>query len=232
MSRFALAMLIACLTPVSTATATETDPTFNRVTLNESAQRAVENDRLVVILFAQAEGKQAAPPADEVNRLMDWALAVANSHAGIEVQTEGYSSNPIYKDGRIRGWRVRQSLRLEGGDSRLIGDLAGQLQQKLSIQSIAYQLSEAQQRTHRATLTEAALQRFQSRAAAIADALGRDSYRIVRLNINDNHRQPAPMMRAMTAGASADASPAPARIQTGTQLMSVNVSGEIELSED
>lgn len=232
MLRFTLALLVACLTPLSTATATETNPTFNRVTLNESAQRAVENDRLVVILFAQADGKQATPPADEVNRLMDWALAVANSHAEIEVQTEGYSSNPIYKDGRIRGWRVRQSLRLQGEDSRLIGDLAGQLQQKLSIQSIAYQLSDAQRRKHLGELTETALQRFQSRAAAIADALGRGSYRIVRLNINDNHRQPAPMMRAMMAGVSADASPAPARIQTGTQLMLVNVSGEIELSEN
>ena len=232
MSRLTLALLIACLALLSLAAVAETDPTFNRVTLTESAQQAVENDRLVVILFAQADGKQAAPPADEVNRVMDWALAIANSHPEVRVQTEGYSSSPIYKDARIRGWRVRQALRLEGEDSRLIGDLVGQLQAKLNIQSIGYELSEAQQRQHLATLTETALERFQARATEVTAALGRSSYRIVRLDINDNQRQPAPVMRAMMAGASADAMPAPARIQAGTQMMSVNVSGEIELSEN
>ena len=232
MSRLMLALLITCLSTVSLPVAAETSPTFNRVTLNESAQHAVENDRLVVILFAQAEGKQPAPPADEVNRVMDWALAIANSHADVQVQTEGYSSNPIYKDARIRAWRVRQALRLEGGDSRLIGDLVGQLQEKLNIQSIGHEVSEAQQRKHLAALTETALTRFQARASDITKALGRSSYRIVRLNINDNQRHPAPVMRAMVAGASADAMPAPARIQAGTQMMSVNVSGEIELSEN
>lgn len=210
----------------------DSKPTFNRVTLNESAQRAVENDRLVVVLFAQAEGRDAAAPADEVNRLMDWALALANSHADIEVQTEGYHSSAIYKDGRIRGWRVRQALRIEGQDSRLIGDLAGKLQESLKVQSIGYEVSEARRREHLAELTEIALKRFQARAAQVTESLGRRSFRLVRLNLNDNHRQPAPMMRAAMAESSADFSPAPARIQAGTQQLSLAINGEIEVSED
>ena len=69
------------------------------------------------------------------------------------------------------------------------------------------------------------------RAAQIADALGRRSYRLVRVTINDGQQRPVPMARAMLAEA-ADFSPAPARLEAGTQDLSVTVNGEIELSED
>jgi len=206
-------------------------PQYNRVSLNESAQTEVDNDLLVAVLFAQAEGKDAATPADEVNRIMDWAVNLAKSHPEVKVQTLGYHSNAIYKKSVIRGWRVNQSLRLESRDSRLLGDLIAKLQEQLKVQSIGYRVSDEQRRKHLDGLTAEALARFQSRAAHIAKSLGRSGFRVVRLNINDNRQNPMPVARGMRMEASADQSVAPARIEAGTRKMTISVNGEIELSE-
>jgi len=206
-------------------------PQYNRVSLNESAQTEIDNDLLVAVLFAQAEGKDAATPADEVNRIMDWAVNLAKSHPEVKVQTLGYHSNAVYKKSAIRGWRVNQSLRLESRDSRLLGDLIAKLQEQLKVQSIGYQVSDEQRRKHLDGLTAEALARFQGRAEHIAKSLGRSGYRVVRLNINDSRHNPMPVARGMMMEASTDSAVAPARIEAGTQKMTISVNGEIELSE-
>ena len=206
-------------------------PQYNRVSLNESAQTEVENDLLVAVLFAQAEGRDAAAPADQVNKMMDWAVNLAQSHTGIKVQTLAYRSNAIYNKGNLRGWRVNQSLRLESRDSRELGDLIARLQEQLKVQSIGYQVSDEKRRQHLDSLTAEALSRFQARADHIAKSLGRKGFRLVRININDSRQNPMPMARGMMMEASADSRVAPARIEAGTQTMTISVNGEIELRE-
>jgi predicted secreted protein len=227
-----LPLMLILLLISSGLLAEQNAPTYNRVTLNESAQQEIDNDLLVVVFFAQAEGQRAMEPADEVNRAMDWAISVARSHPGIKAQTLAYSTQPIYDKSTIRGWRVRQSLRLESSDSRLLGDLIGQLQAQLKLQSIGYELSDGQRRKYLGDLTALALQRFTERAEAIARSLGRGGFRIVRLNINDGRHSPAPVVRSMMMEAKADMAVAPARIEAGTQELTVSVNGEIELNAD
>ena len=206
---------------------------YNRVSLNESAQTEVDNDLMIAVLTAQAEGRDASVPADEVNRQMDWAVALARSLPEVKAQTLGYSTHAIYNKSKIRGWRVSQSLRLESRDSRILGDLIANLQEQLRVQSLGYQVSDEQRRRHVGELTETALARFQSRAGAIAKAMGRSGYRLVQLHINDGRHAPTPVARGMMMEAArADASVAPARIEAGTQTLSVSVNGEIELSEN
>lgn len=226
-----LALALVLLLPLGTATAHDETPQYNRVTLNESAKTEIENDLLVVVLFAQAEGRDATTPADEVNRLMDWAVNLARSHNDIKVQTLGYNTNAIYKNSSIRGWRVNQSLRLESRDSRVLGDLIATLQEQLKVQSIGYQVSDEQRRRHLDGLTDDALTRFTARAEKIARALGRKGFRIVRLNISDGHHNPMPMSRGVMMASRAEADVAPARLEAGTQQMTVTVNGEIELGE-
>jgi predicted secreted protein len=207
-------------------------PLYNRVSLNAAAQTEVETDLLVVVLFAQAEGRDAATPADEVNRSMDWAMSMLQGNADLKAQTLGYHSSAIYKDDKIRGWRVKQSLRLEGRDSRLVGDVIGELQAQLNVESIDYQVSDERRREHVDTLTATALARFQQRAEHIAKSLGRADYRLVRLNINDGGHSPMPRLGGRMMSAQADSTVAPARIEAGTQVITVSVNGEIELSDD
>lgn len=204
---------------------------YNRVSLMASAEKEVDNDLLVVVMAAQAEGKNAAEPADEVNRAMDWALSLARSHEGIKVQTLGYRTNAIYENGSIRGWRVHQSVRLEGRDGRMLGDLSARLQQHLRVQSMGYRVSDARRRENIDELTASALQRFQARVGRIAKALGRQDFRIVHLHINDGHHAPVPVARAMMMESRAAGVPAPAQFEAGTQTLTVTVNGEIELTE-
>ncbi len=225
-----LSCALIALTPWTLAADTTTS--YNRVTLNASASQSVGNDLLVVVMFAQAEGRDAAGPANEVNQKMDWALTKAANTDRVVAQTLAYQTNAVYKDSRIRGWRVRQSLRLESANAEVLGDLAGALQERLGIQSIEYQLSETHRRERVTELTDAALQRFTQRAGRVAESLGRESFRLVRLSINDDTHRPPPVMRAMMAEATADRAAPPARFEAGTQRLKVTISGEIELSED
>ena len=227
-----LVLVAACLTLAAPVGADE-QLRYNRVNLNESAQTEVDNDLMIAVLNAQAEGRDAAAPADEVNRQMDWAVAMARSLPEVKVQTLGYSTHAIYNKSKIRGWRVSQSLRLESRDSRILGDLIAKLQEQLRVQSLGYQVSDEQRRQHVGELTKSALARFQARAQAIAKAMGRSSYRLVQLHINDGRHGGMPVARGMTMEAArADAGVAPARIEAGTQTLSVSVNGEIELSEN
>lgn len=227
---FILAIIAAALPPL--ALASDNELQYNRVTLNESAAQEVDNDLLVAVLFVQAEGSKAAAPADEVNRTMDWALNIAKEHSEVKTQTLGYTTNPVYNKSEIRGWRVSQSIRLESRDAGVLGDLIGKLQEKLQVQSMNYQVSDEQRRKYLDALTDDALRRFQQRAASIAKTLGRSSYRVVRLNISDGRQNPVPVMRLGMARAESSMAPAPASIEAGTQSMSVEVSGEIEVSDN
>jgi len=225
------ALLIAlCMTsPIAQAEPLQ----YNRVSLNESARTEVDNDLLVVVLSAQAEGDDAAAPADEVNRLMDWAVSLSRSHPEVKLQTLGYQTHAIYNKDKIRGWRVSQSLRLESRDNRLLGDLVAKLQSQLHVQSLGYEVSDEQRRGHLDELTAAAIARFQARAKHITESLGRTGFRLVNLQINDSRNHPMPLARGMMMeAAKADFSVAPATIEAGTQEMTVSVSGEIELSEN
>ena len=69
-----------------------------------------------------------------------------------------------------------------------------------------------------------ALARFQARAERVAKAMGRRSYRLVQIHINDGHHRPMPVARGMMLEAKADV--APAHIEAGTQTLSVTVNGE------
>ena len=227
-----LPFLTALLAAVfSTAPTAQTEaPVYNRVNLTESAHTEIANDRLVVIMSAQAEGADAATPAGEVNRMMDWAMSMLKDLPEVKVQTLDYRSDPIYDKETIRGWRVKQSLRMEGSDNRLLGDLVAMLQGQLQVQSIGYQVSDERRREQLEGLTREALERFQARAQHIAESLGRDRYRIVRIHIRDGQQVPIPMARGMLA--EAGAAVASARLEAGTQQMSVSVNGEIELAEE
>ena len=227
-----LPLLTALLATIfcTAATAQPEAPVYNRVNLSESAHAEIANDRLVVIMSAQAEGADAATPADEVNRMMDWAMSMLKDLPEVQVQTLDYRSNAIHDKQTIRGWRVKQSLRMEGSDNRLLGDLVGMLQGQLQVQSIGYQVSDERRRERLQGLTREALERFQARARHIAESLGRDGYRIVRIHIRDGQQVPVPVARGMLAEASTAV--ASARLEAGTQQMSVSVNGEIELAEE
>ena len=110
------------------AWADEQPLTYDRISLSASASVQVENDTLVAVLYAQREGRDPAKLADEVNQHVRWAVDQAKQAAGITLKTLDYHTSPVYRDGKLSAWRVRQSIRLESTDSAQLSTLIGALQ--------------------------------------------------------------------------------------------------------
>lgn len=200
---------------------------YDRVDLTANATAEVQNDVLIAVVFAEVEDNDQADAADAVNEAIGWAARRARGVDGIDVQTQNYSTRPLYANGRrIVGWAARQSMRLESQDAEALSSLLGELQERVAIQSISYAVSpEAQDAAEEALIAEA-LARFDRRARLIARELGRPGFRIVRINVNTPFGNPTFFMNAARAESLAVAPP---EIEAGTQNLQVTVNGQIEL---
>lgn len=228
-STFATVSLLSCSLAGVGQVAAQQDVVYDQIDLTATAEREIENDELVAVVYAQAQAQRAAEAANSVNEDIRWALEQAEAVRGITAQTLQYNSSPVYGNNqRIAGWQARQSLGLKSTDSDRLSELLGDLQERVAIQSVNYQVSrEAREATDDSLIAEA-LQSFNRRAELVADELGRPGYRIVRININTGGgRAPPIAYRSSMAAVAEVASPA---LEAGTQVVSVTVSGTIELN--
>lgn len=170
--------------------------------------------------------------ADTVNQAISWALALAKQQTAVESRTLNYTTNPVYTDGRVTGWQVRQSIQLKSKDSKVLSGLLGQLQEKLRIEGINYSVSPEVQTATEKTLIEQALKNFKERAEQLKTGMGRAEYRVVKLDVQAVGNEFQPPLYRMAAMDTAGAAPAPAppSLDSGKQNLQVNVQAEIELS--
>lgn len=201
---------------------------YDRIHLSASATAQLENDTMVATVYAEEEGSQAAELSSIVNKRIRRGLDLVKTHPEIKHQTNTYSSTPIYSNNKIKGWRVRQSLRLESQDMTLMSDVLGKLQKELAIQSMQFTVSPDSKNQQDEKLIDKALQAFENRAQQVVKKLGRKNYKIVDINISTSGPRgvrPQYQMRAMAMDA-AESAPA---ISAGEQTVSVTVNGNIEL---
>lgn len=214
------------------AHAHEPELRYNRASFSVSATEDVANDILVAVLTVQRDGSSARQLAAEVNQVMAWALAKAKEAPSIKVQTLDYQTSPIYQKNTVTGWRVSQSLRLEGRETAAVSDLVGVLQERLNLQQVGYEVSRERRKEVEDRLIGEAIAAFQARAKRVAADLQRRTFRLVQMDVSTG---PAPMpvyrQRAMPM-AMAEVAAAPPAIEAGTQTITVGVNGEIELSTD
>lgn len=198
----------------------------NQVSFSISTREEVPNDLLVAVLYAQEEGQETKSLSDKVNTAIAWAIGQAKKIDNLKVQTLNYRTTPVYHRNQITGWRVRQSIRLESRDATALSQLLGQLQSRLKLESIGYQVSDELRESTQQELLLKALAMFEKRAELITKALRRPDYELVKVDINTghDHRPPVPMMRAMAAEAMA----AP-QIEAGTGTVTLTLTGTIEL---
>ena len=221
-------LLLIFLSMGAAAHAHETDTTYDRISLSVEAQAEVDNDLLVAILFTEHQGQRHSDVSEKLNQVMGWALEKAKASAQLKVQTLQYTTSPVYQNKLISGWRARQSLRLESADPQALSDMIGVLQERLSVQSISYAISKAARSQAEAGLISDALTRFKQRAQRVTEAFGRDSYRVVQINVSTSGRQPSPVGYSGDLRM-AEARAAPPALEAGVQEVTVSVSGTIEL---
>jgi len=202
--------------------------TYERINLAVSAGREVDNDTLVGILFAQAEGNDPGRLASEINQSIGKAVELAKSKSGIRVQTLDYNTSPLYRSQTLTGWRVRQSIRLESRDAALLSELIGELQSTLAVGSISYTISPERLKDNEEELITEAIAAFNARAELVVKEMGRKEYRLVQMNLNTpgNIPEPRPMVGvAMTMREQAP----PPTLEAGSRHIEVNINATIEL---
>ncbi len=226
-ARLLLVSLILGLTAAgSTASAAEA-PRYNQIHFQVERSQPVDNDRMRATLSVTAEDDDPARLADHINRTMGWALKTSKALSKIEVHTGGYRTYPVYNKEKIQRWRGTQELILQGTDFAALGNLIGQLQERLQVTSVDFSVSPTRRAATEDELIVQALDAFKRRAELVRRNLAAKGYRIVDVSINTGGGQLVPVM--MRATSLESKSLAPPALEAGTSTLSVSVSGVIEL---
>lgn len=219
---------LICLILAQPLAADESPIRYDQIDLGAQASMEVDNDTLIAVLYAQQEGGDLGDLTDSVNRAITQALGQAKAAQGVTVQTLGYQTSPIYQQQRLTGWRVRQSIRLESRQSERLGQLLGQLQSTLALDSLSYAVSTERRQSVEDRLIEQAIDAFQKRARLVTERLGHQRYRLVEMSINTSGQTPQPM-RLRASMMAMEKSVAAPSLEAGSQNIRVDVSGRIEL---
>ena len=199
------------------------------VDLSAEASRPAANDMVRASVYSEASGKNPAELAQRVNADIAEALKLIRAKAGVSVKSGQQATYPVYSQAqKIDGWRMRSELVLESRSQGSVSELLGKLQQmRLAVGNVNLLPSPETRRQVEDEATREAIRAFQSRAAVIAEQLGK-TWKIKQLNVQQGGGVPRPMMAARAVMVAEDA---PAPLEAGESLVTTNVSGQIELSD-
>jgi len=197
----------------------------DEVSFAVDASREVANDWAIATVGLSLEGADPAALAKRLNEKMAKAREQAGSQAGVVVAAAPSSSQPVYEEGRIRGWRVQQDLVLESADTGALAGLVGELQSSgLLLRGMRHEVGDATRAEVEEALLVEALAAMQARADRVAKSLGRGSWTLVSASIDGAGPQPIRYERAAMA-----ASAAPV-VEAGTTRIRVAVQATIQLA--
>ncbi|HYA19934.1 MAG TPA: SIMPL domain-containing protein [Burkholderiales bacterium] len=225
-TRYAWLIANVLLAAAGNGYAAEEQPSYNVVELQAEAQRDIQNDWMVASLYAEQSGENPSRVADEVNKIVNEALRVAQDVKTVKVRTEGYQTYPVYgKSNRLETWRVRSAIRLESKDFNAASGLIGKLQSTMRLSSLVFTVSPDARHQAENELIAQAISNFRERADIVKRSLNGRGYKLRKMNINTGALFPRPVLaRAMAAQEVA----AP-NLEEGTSQITVVVSGTIEL---
>jgi len=198
----------------------------NVVTLQAQASGEVNNDQLVAVLAAEAQGSDPAMLAASINRRMAAALEIARGFAAVRLRSGNYQTYPRYRDRRIDGWHAAQELRLESTDFTAAARLIGALQKDLVVRSMTVRLSPEARRAAEDGLIPEAIEAFRARAEIARKSLNAKTYRLKSLTVDTGASAPPVPLATM---ARAESSVPPPSVEPGTSQVTVTVSGTVQL---
>lgn len=209
----------------------DNDLHYNLINLSANAKTEISNDEMSAYLHILRSGSDASKLSAEVNKNGQEALRIAKAYDAVKVQTQGYQTQPIYADGKISSWQVSQQLRLESSDFTQMSELLAELQGLGNIQSMQFAISDDRLETTRQDLAKQAIDKFQAQAAAIQKQFNASSYRLVNLSVNQGGYSPR-YMEASNMRMDSMNKAAPVAIEAGSNAVSVDVHGQIQLVTD
>lgn len=238
------AMVLAGVLAAAAAAAQTMPPPQNVVSLAAEASAEVAQDLLTITLGASREGVDAASLQSQLRQVLEAALVEARKAqrpGQVEPRTGVFSLYPRYnpKPGAgnsISGWQGRAELILEGRDIGAISQLAGRLGSLggapgLVVSRVAFSLSREARESTEAEVATLAIGRFKGRAESYARQFGFASYSLREVNVGAGEvGAPVPMVRALRSAAMAAPADEAQPVEAGKAVVSVTVSGSIQLS--
>jgi len=225
-TRYAWLIANVLLAAAGNGYAAEEPPSYNVVELQAEAQRDIQNDWMVALLYAEQSGENPSRVADEVNKIVNEALRVAQDVKTVKVRTEGYQTYPVYgKTNRLETWRVRSAIRLESKDFNAASGLIGKLQSTMHLSSLVFTVSPDARHQAENELIAQAISNFRERADIVKRSLNGRGYKLRKMNINTGTLFPRPVLARAMAGQEV----ATPNVEGGTSQITVVVGGTIEL---
>lgn len=197
------------------------------VELSSEASRPASNDLAQATVSAEATGATPGELSRQINHSISEALKTAKGYPAIKAKTGGSSTYPVYaKNGKIESWRMRSDISLESGDTAALSELLGKLQASLVVSSLnMLPAPETRRKAENEAMLDA-IALFKARSQLLAEAMGRN-YSITHLTVSTGGRFAPPLMRAARAMSAEAAAPMP--MESGESLVTVSVSGKIEI---
>ncbi len=233
--KLALHSLILATTLSATSFAHAADaPPSGVVNLMSSASAEVAKDWMSVTLSATRDGPEANAVQSGLKQSLDAALTEARRVAKpdqVELQTGNFSMFPRYsKASTISGWQGSAELVIEGRDMLAISQLVGRIN-SMTVARVGYGLSREQREKSEADVAAQAIARYRVKAADYARQFGYAAFAIREVNVSTNEPQmgnPQPMYRAKAMSASSEEA---LPVEAGKALVTVNVSGSVQLTK-
>lgn len=224
---FVLAAFITCS---AQAQEHQHEAPLDVINLQAEASREVDNDQLVAVLAAEAQGANPAEVAESVNKKMAEALKLAKEVPSVKLRSGNYQTFPRPgKDGRIENWQASQELRLESADFAAATRLIGRLQQGLNVRSLGLRLAPQTRRAAEDALITEAIGAFEARAELARKAMKAKGYRVRQMSIGTaGGPRPVPYAQQYD-GAAARAAGSPVAIEGGASMVTVTINGSIKL---
>jgi predicted secreted protein len=202
------------------------------LTLDATAKTEVANDEMLVVLAVERDGTDLSALNQTVLAALNSAIAEAKKSPGIKARTGSVTTNPNWnKDGKTSGWKVRGEVILTSQQLPTLGNLIGQLGQKMQISDIQFRLSDQARAEAEKQLLKQVADLFKSKSKDATQALGFTQFNLKELNLSNGYQvNVRPMMRAKGRSADmASMSSAPAPSESGESEVSITISGSIEL---
>ncbi|MCL1124100.1 SIMPL domain-containing protein [Shewanella surugensis] len=211
---------------IITSTSVIAEPlNYNLYHISTIARTDVSNDIMKVTLLASSQSQDAAQANDKVNKQMASALKSLSKTDEIKYATTNYQTRPIYKDQQIVAWKTSQQLELTSKNMPSLTQEIGQLQNKLNITAIGFEISPFVRQETQNQLSVDALNQFKQQAELIQKNMGASDFQIVTVNINTGN-QHASYPRTLMKSEMALSTPV---VKGGTSTVNVEASGQIQL---
>lgn len=217
----------------SASAAAETEINFNLINLNATAATEVANDKVSSVIQVMLNGTDPAKLGQQVNQRSNQLLAKIKDFDAVKSQTTGYQTRPMYKDSQIVSWQVSQQIRLHSQDFNQMSELLGEIQSLGTVQSMEFSLSDELIESTQNELMQQAISKFRNKASLIQQQFDEPGYRLVNMSVNTSGYAPVHRMESsMMMSADMSSKSAPVALEAGSNKVSVDVQGQIQLISD